>query len=88
MSIELPDPIAAYIAAENGHDTEVLAQCFTAHAAVGRRTETAYRFGLGRLNCRGGNWVPRAKCRPVPGRNQKPLWRRRDCQKYRDDKPD
>jgi hypothetical protein len=34
MSVELPEPIAAYIAAENGHDTEALAQCFAAHAVV------------------------------------------------------
>jgi len=34
MGVELPEPIAAYIAAENGQDTEVLAQCFADHAVV------------------------------------------------------
>ena len=34
MSVELPEPIAAYIAAENGHDTEAMARCFTDHAVV------------------------------------------------------
>ena len=34
MSVHLPEPIAAYIAAENGHDTEAMARCFTDHAVV------------------------------------------------------
>ena len=34
MSFDLPEPIAAYIAAENGHDVGALAQCFTEHAVV------------------------------------------------------
>ena len=34
MSVDLPAPIAAYIAAENGHDTEALARCFADHAVV------------------------------------------------------
>jgi hypothetical protein len=35
MSVELPEPIAAYIAAENGHDTEAMGWCF-ANVAVDR----------------------------------------------------
>ena len=34
MSIDLPTPIAIYIAAENRGDTEALAQCFTEDAVV------------------------------------------------------
>jgi ketosteroid isomerase-like protein len=34
MSIDLPTPIALYIAAENRGDTEALGQCFTEHAVV------------------------------------------------------
>jgi hypothetical protein len=34
MSLDLPQPIAAYIAAENGHDPEALAQFFSEHAVV------------------------------------------------------
>ncbi len=34
MSINLPKPIAAYIAAENRGDTEALAQCFAENAVV------------------------------------------------------
>ena len=34
MSIDLPTPIAVYIAAENRGDTEAMAQCFAEHAAV------------------------------------------------------
>jgi ketosteroid isomerase-like protein len=34
MSIELPAPIAIYLAAENRGDTEALAQCFAEHAVV------------------------------------------------------
>ena len=34
MSVDLPEPIAAYIAAENGHDTEAVARCFTDNAVV------------------------------------------------------
>ena len=34
MSIELPAPIAIYIAAENRGDAEALSQCFTEHAIV------------------------------------------------------
>jgi len=34
MSIDLPAPIAIYIAAENRGDTETLAQCFAEHAVV------------------------------------------------------
>ena len=34
MSVELPEPIAAYIAAENGHDTEALGRCFANDAVV------------------------------------------------------
>jgi hypothetical protein len=34
MSVDLPTPIAIYIAAENRGDTDALAQCFGEHAAV------------------------------------------------------
>ncbi len=34
MSVDLPEPIAAYIAAENGHDTEAVARCFADNAVV------------------------------------------------------
>ena len=34
MSIDLPTPIAIYIAAENRGDTEALTQCFAEHAVV------------------------------------------------------
>jgi len=34
MSIDLPTPIAVYIAAENRGDTEALAECFAEHAVV------------------------------------------------------
>jgi ketosteroid isomerase-like protein len=34
MSVELPEPIAAYLAAENGHDAEAMAHCFADHAVV------------------------------------------------------
>ncbi len=34
MSVDLPEPIAAYMAAENGHDVEALARCFAEHAVV------------------------------------------------------
>ena len=34
MSLNLPKPIAAYLAAENGDDTEVLAQCFANDAII------------------------------------------------------
>jgi hypothetical protein len=34
MSLELPEAIAAYIAAENGDDSETLSQCFIADAVV------------------------------------------------------
>jgi hypothetical protein len=34
MSIDLPTPIAIYIAAENRGDTEALSQCFAEHAVV------------------------------------------------------
>jgi ketosteroid isomerase-like protein len=34
MSVDLPEAIAAYIAAENGHDTEAVARCFADHAVV------------------------------------------------------
>jgi len=34
MSVDLPTPIAIYIAAENRGDTEVLAQCFAEDAVV------------------------------------------------------
>ena len=34
MSVELPNPIAAYVAAENAHDTEALGQCFADDAVV------------------------------------------------------
>ena len=34
MSIDLPAPIALYIAAENRGDPEALEQCFTEHAVV------------------------------------------------------
>lgn len=42
MSLVLPEPVAAYFAAENRDDTEALAQCFADHAVVrdeGRTTE-------------------------------------------------
>jgi hypothetical protein len=34
MSIDLPAPIAIYIAAENRGDAEALGQCFAEHALV------------------------------------------------------
>ena len=34
MSVDLPTPIARYIAAENRGDTEALAKCFAEHAVV------------------------------------------------------
>jgi hypothetical protein len=34
MSVELPEPIAAYIAAENGHDPEALGRCLANDAVV------------------------------------------------------
>jgi hypothetical protein len=34
MSVDLPAPIAIYIAAENRGDTEALIQCFAEHAVV------------------------------------------------------
>ena len=34
MSVDLPTPIAIYIAAENRGDAEALAQCFAEHAVV------------------------------------------------------
>src|SRR5258705_4315227 len=34
MSVDLPAPIAIYVAAENRGDTESLAQCFAEHAVV------------------------------------------------------
>ena len=34
MSIDLPRPIAIYIATKNRGDTEALAQCFAEHAVV------------------------------------------------------
>ena len=34
MSIDLPTPIAIYIAAENRGDPEAMAQCFAEHAVV------------------------------------------------------
>ena len=40
MSIDLPEPIAAYIAAENGDNVEALAQCFTDDAVVRDENQT------------------------------------------------
>jgi hypothetical protein len=34
MSVDLPTPIAIYIAAENRGDTAAMAECFAAHAVV------------------------------------------------------
>jgi hypothetical protein len=34
MFVDLPEPIAAYIAAENGHDTQAVTRCFADHAVV------------------------------------------------------
>ena len=34
MSVDLPEPIVAYLAAENRHDTGALARCFTEDAVV------------------------------------------------------
>ena len=34
MSVDLPEPIATYLAAENRHDTGALARCFTEDAVV------------------------------------------------------
>src|SRR5260370_328650 len=34
MPVDLPSPIAAFIAAENGDDPEAVARCFTARAVV------------------------------------------------------
>jgi hypothetical protein len=40
MSIDLPTPIAIYIAAENRGDTEALSQCFAEHAVVRDERQT------------------------------------------------
>ena len=40
MSIDLPTPIALYIAAENSGDTEALAQCFAEDAVVRDERQT------------------------------------------------
>jgi hypothetical protein len=40
MSVDLPTPIAIYIAAENRGDAEALAQCFTEDAVVRDEGET------------------------------------------------
>jgi ketosteroid isomerase-like protein len=40
MSIDLPEPIAIYIAAENQGDTESLAQCFAENAVVRDEAQT------------------------------------------------
>ena len=40
MSIDLPKPIATYIAAENGDNAEALAQCFTDDAVVRDENQT------------------------------------------------
>jgi hypothetical protein len=40
MSIDLPKPIAIYIAAENQDDTEPLAQCFAENAVVQDEAQT------------------------------------------------
>jgi len=40
MSIDLPKPIATYIAAENGNDAEALAQCFIDQAVVRDENQT------------------------------------------------
>ena len=34
MSVDLPTPIALYVAADNRGDTEAFAQCFAEHAVV------------------------------------------------------
>lgn len=34
MTVDLPQPIATYIAAENRRDTEALVECFAEHAVV------------------------------------------------------
>ena len=40
MSVDLPKPIAIYIAAENRGDTEAFAQCFAEDAVVGDEGQT------------------------------------------------
>ena len=40
MSIDLPKPIATYIAAENGNNAEALAQCFIDQAVVRDENQT------------------------------------------------
>lgn len=40
MSVDLPTPIAIYIAAENSGDTERLAQCFAEDAVVRDENQT------------------------------------------------
>jgi SnoaL-like domain len=47
MSVDLPTPIAIFIAAENRGDTETLAGCFTEHAVV--RDEGQTIEGLGAI---------------------------------------
>jgi hypothetical protein len=55
MAIELPAPIAAYIAAENGDDTEPLDRCFAADAVV--RDEGRTTKGLAAI----GQWMAETK---------------------------
>jgi hypothetical protein len=47
MSVDLPTPIAIYIAAENQGDTRALAQCFVEHAVV--RDEGKTMVGLAEI---------------------------------------
>jgi hypothetical protein len=44
MAVDLPTPIAIYIAAENRGDTEELAQCFAEHAVVRDEGKTIERL--------------------------------------------
>ncbi|MHC8294120.1 nuclear transport factor 2 family protein [Pseudomonas sp. LB3P58] len=40
MNIELPEPIASYLAAEKSHDTEMLDRCFATEAVVRDESRT------------------------------------------------
>jgi hypothetical protein len=44
MSVDLPTPIAVYIAAENRGDTEALAECFAEDAVVQDEGKNDPRF--------------------------------------------
>jgi hypothetical protein len=55
LSFDLPEPIAAYLAAESGHDMKALAQCFADDAVV--RDEGRTFQGLPAITA----WKPETK---------------------------